>query len=169
MSGFPLLTILMVVPLVGAAVVALLPGASARLARPIALATSLVTLGLALLAWVPLLLAVGDVLVVHLLRHGQQACGGFRHGCGGGGACRGSGLDGCLLLGFLLLGKFRGLGLGFCLGAVFLLGLDGCRDLFHYRGRGGGARSFGPRWLPASGRVWYLAGVLVEGIRWTRR
>ncbi|MFW5468519.1 NADH-quinone oxidoreductase subunit M [Knoellia sp. CPCC 206435] len=51
MSGFPLLTILMVVPLVGAAVVALLPGGSARLARPIALATSLVTLGLALLAW----------------------------------------------------------------------------------------------------------------------
>ena len=37
MSGFPLLTIMMVVPLVGAAVVALLPGASARLAKPIAL------------------------------------------------------------------------------------------------------------------------------------
>ena len=51
MSGFPLLTVLMVVPLVGAAVVALLPGGSARLAKPIALATSLVTLGLALLAW----------------------------------------------------------------------------------------------------------------------
>ncbi|KGN42947.1 NADH-quinone oxidoreductase subunit M [Knoellia aerolata] len=51
MSGFPLLTVMMVVPLVGAAVVALLPGGSARLAKPIALATSLVTLALALLAW----------------------------------------------------------------------------------------------------------------------
>ncbi len=51
MSGFPLLTIMMLVPLVGAAVVALLPGGSARLAKPIALATSLVTLALALLAW----------------------------------------------------------------------------------------------------------------------
>ena len=51
MSGFPLLTVMMVVPLVGAAVVALLPGGSARLAKPVALATSLVTLALALLAW----------------------------------------------------------------------------------------------------------------------
>ena len=51
MSGFPLLTVMMVVPLIGAAVVALLPGGSARLAKPIALATSLLTLALALLAW----------------------------------------------------------------------------------------------------------------------
>ena len=49
--SFPLLTLMMVVPLVGAAVVWLLPSGSARLARPVALATSLVTLGLALLAW----------------------------------------------------------------------------------------------------------------------
>jgi len=49
--SFPLLTLMMVVPLVGAAVVWLLPSGSARLARPVALATSLVTLALALLAW----------------------------------------------------------------------------------------------------------------------
>lgn len=51
--SFPLLTVMMVVPLVGAAVVWLLPAGSSRLARPVALATSLVTLVLALLAWAP--------------------------------------------------------------------------------------------------------------------
>ncbi|PRY59382.1 NADH dehydrogenase subunit M [Knoellia remsis] len=51
MNDLPLLTIMMVVPLVGAAVIALLPAGSARLARPIALGTSLVTLALALVAW----------------------------------------------------------------------------------------------------------------------
>lgn len=49
--SFPLLTLMLVVPLVGAAVVWLLPSGSARLAKPVALATSLVTLALALLAW----------------------------------------------------------------------------------------------------------------------
>ncbi|MFC7489905.1 MULTISPECIES: NADH-quinone oxidoreductase subunit M [unclassified Knoellia] len=51
MSGLPLLTLMMVVPLVGAAVIWLLPSASSRLAKPIALGASLLTLALALLAW----------------------------------------------------------------------------------------------------------------------
>ena len=49
--SFPLLTLMMVVPLVGAAAIWLLPSGSSRMARPLALATSLVTLALALLAW----------------------------------------------------------------------------------------------------------------------
>ncbi len=49
--SFPVLTLMMVVPLVGAAVVWLLPSGSSRQARPVALATSLVTLVLALVAW----------------------------------------------------------------------------------------------------------------------
>ena len=52
MNSLPLLTLMMVVPLVGAVVVAALPSGSARLARPIALGASLVTLVLAVLAWV---------------------------------------------------------------------------------------------------------------------
>ena len=51
MNSLPLLTLMMVVPLVGAVVVAVLPSGSARLVKPIALGTSLVTLALALLAW----------------------------------------------------------------------------------------------------------------------
>lgn len=51
MSGLPLLTLMMVVPLVGAAVIWLLPSASSRLAKPIALGVSLLTLLLALVAW----------------------------------------------------------------------------------------------------------------------
>ena len=51
MSSLPLLTLMMVVPLVGAIIVATLPGDSAKLAKPIALGASLVTLVLALLAW----------------------------------------------------------------------------------------------------------------------
>ena len=51
MSSLPLLTMMMVVPLLGAIIVAALPGDSARLAKPIALGASLVTLVLALLAW----------------------------------------------------------------------------------------------------------------------
>ena len=51
MNSLPLLTLMMVVPVVGALVVAALPGESARNAKPVALAFSLVTLLLALLAW----------------------------------------------------------------------------------------------------------------------
>jgi NADH-quinone oxidoreductase subunit M len=51
MSGLPLLTLMMVVPLVGSAVIWLLPSASSRLAKPIALGVSLLTLALALVAW----------------------------------------------------------------------------------------------------------------------
>ena len=51
MSSLPLLTLMMVVPLVGAVIVAALPGDTAKLAKPIALGASLVTLVLALLAW----------------------------------------------------------------------------------------------------------------------
>lgn len=51
MSSLPLLTMMMVVPLLGAIIVAALPGDSARLAKPIALGASLVTLVLALMAW----------------------------------------------------------------------------------------------------------------------
>ncbi|MFQ6172335.1 NADH-quinone oxidoreductase subunit M [Oryzobacter sp. R7] len=51
MNSLPLLTLMLVVPLVGAVVVAALPGGSARNARPVALGFSLVTLGLALAAW----------------------------------------------------------------------------------------------------------------------
>ena len=51
MSSLPLLTMMMVVPLLGAIIVAALPGDSAKLAKPIALGASLVTLVLALLAW----------------------------------------------------------------------------------------------------------------------
>ena len=52
MNSLPLLTLMMVVPLVGAVVVAVLPGSSARHAKPVALGFSLVTLVLSLLAWV---------------------------------------------------------------------------------------------------------------------
>ncbi|MBM6404923.1 NADH-quinone oxidoreductase subunit M [Phycicoccus sp. CSK15P-2] len=52
MTSLPLLTLMMVVPLVGAVVVAALPAGTARLARPLALGASLVTLVLAVLAWV---------------------------------------------------------------------------------------------------------------------
>ena len=51
MSSLPLLTLMMVVPLVGAIIVAALPGDTAKLAKPIALGASLLTLVLALLAW----------------------------------------------------------------------------------------------------------------------
>ncbi len=51
MNSLPLLTLMMVVPLVGAVVVAALPGDTARLAKPIALGASVVTLLLALVAW----------------------------------------------------------------------------------------------------------------------
>jgi NADH-quinone oxidoreductase subunit M len=51
-NSLPLLTLMMVVPLLGAVVVAALPGGSARHAKPVALGFSLVTLVLAGLAWV---------------------------------------------------------------------------------------------------------------------
>ncbi|MGL5817335.1 MAG: NADH-quinone oxidoreductase subunit M [Phycicoccus sp.] len=51
MSSLPVLTLMIVVPVLGALVVALLPAGSARLAKPVALGASLVTLALALLAW----------------------------------------------------------------------------------------------------------------------
>jgi NADH-quinone oxidoreductase subunit M len=51
MTSLPLLTLMMVVPLVGALVIALLPSGSAALAKPIALGSSLVTLVLSLVAW----------------------------------------------------------------------------------------------------------------------
>ena len=51
MNSLPLLTLMMVVPLVGAVVVAVLPGSAARHAKPVALGFSLVTLVLAVLAW----------------------------------------------------------------------------------------------------------------------
>ncbi|MDF3046295.1 MAG: NADH-quinone oxidoreductase subunit, partial [Ornithinibacter sp.] len=50
MNSVPLLTLMVVVPLLGAIVVAVLPGNTARLAKPIALGASLVTLVLAVLA-----------------------------------------------------------------------------------------------------------------------
>ena len=52
MNSLPLLTLMMVVPLLGAVVVAVLPGAAARHAKPVALGFSLVTLLLSVLAWV---------------------------------------------------------------------------------------------------------------------
>ncbi len=52
MNSLPLLTAMMVVPLLGAVVVAALPGGAARHAKPVALGFSLVTLALAVLAWV---------------------------------------------------------------------------------------------------------------------
>ena len=52
MNSLPLLTLMMVVPLVGAVVVAVLPGSAARHAKPVALGFSLVALVLSLLAWV---------------------------------------------------------------------------------------------------------------------
>ncbi|MFL6177475.1 MAG: NADH-quinone oxidoreductase subunit M [Ornithinibacter sp.] len=52
MNSLPLLTLMMVVPLLGAVVVAALPGNAARQAKPVALGVSLVTLALAVLAWV---------------------------------------------------------------------------------------------------------------------
>ena len=52
MNSLPLLTLMMVVPLLGAVVVAALPGNAARQAKPVALGVSLVTLVLAVLAWV---------------------------------------------------------------------------------------------------------------------
>ncbi len=52
MNNLPLLTLMLVVPVLGALVVVLLPGPSARLARPVALGASLVTLVLAVMAWV---------------------------------------------------------------------------------------------------------------------
>ncbi len=51
MNSLPLLTLMMVVPLVGAVVVAVLPGSAARHAKPVALGFSLVTLVLSLMAW----------------------------------------------------------------------------------------------------------------------
>ena len=51
MNSLPLLTLMMVVPLLGAIVVAALPGGSARFAKPVALGFSLVTLVLSLAAW----------------------------------------------------------------------------------------------------------------------
>ena len=51
MNSLPLLTLMMVVPLLGAVVVAVLPGSSTRFAKPVALGFSLVTLVLAVLAW----------------------------------------------------------------------------------------------------------------------
>jgi len=51
-NSLPLLTLMMVVPLLGAVVVAVLPGSAARHAKPVALGFSLVTLVLAVLAWV---------------------------------------------------------------------------------------------------------------------
>ncbi|WP_370894493.1 NADH-quinone oxidoreductase subunit M [Janibacter sp. GXQ6167] len=50
MSTMPWLTLLMVVPLLGAAVVALVPGVSARLAKQLALGVSLLTLALGIAA-----------------------------------------------------------------------------------------------------------------------
>ncbi|WP_265445659.1 NADH-quinone oxidoreductase subunit M [Flexivirga meconopsidis] len=50
MSDFPFLTTLGVIPLVGAAVVSLLPKGSARLARPVALVFSLITLVVGIVA-----------------------------------------------------------------------------------------------------------------------
>ncbi|MGG5259111.1 NADH-quinone oxidoreductase subunit M [Phycicoccus avicenniae] len=52
MNSLPLLTLMMVVPVLGAVVVAALPAGSARLARPVALGASVVTLALAVAAWV---------------------------------------------------------------------------------------------------------------------
>ncbi|MGL5867030.1 MAG: NADH-quinone oxidoreductase subunit M [Dermatophilaceae bacterium] len=51
MSSVPVLTLMIVTPVLGALVVAMLPTGSARLARPVALGASLVTLALALFAW----------------------------------------------------------------------------------------------------------------------
>ena len=51
MSSLPLLTLMMVVPVVGALAIAVLPNASAAMAKPIALGASLVTLVLSLVAW----------------------------------------------------------------------------------------------------------------------
>ena len=50
MNDLPWLSLLMVVPLTGAAVVAVLPSSSAALARPIALGSALVTLVLGIIA-----------------------------------------------------------------------------------------------------------------------
>ena len=81
--------------------------------------------------------AGGDVLVVHLLGHGQQACRGLGRwleavGLRGPAAATGAGF------GFLLLGELRHLGLGFCLGAVAVLfGLDGA-GTFSTTGAGSG-------------------------------
>ena len=52
MNSLPLLTLMMVVPLVGALVVASLPGSAARHAKPVALGFSLLVLLLSVLAWV---------------------------------------------------------------------------------------------------------------------
>ncbi len=57
-------------------------------------------------------------------------------------AAAGAGAGAASLLGFLLLRSFGGsLGFGFRLGPLFLflVGLDGCRHLFHDGSRGGGA------------------------------
>lgn len=51
MSSLPLLTLMLVVPLVGSLVIVVLPRGSAALAKPVALGFSLVTLVLALVAW----------------------------------------------------------------------------------------------------------------------
>jgi len=51
-NSLPLLTLMMVVPVLGAIVVAALPRGSARLAKPIALGASLITLVLGIMAWV---------------------------------------------------------------------------------------------------------------------
>ncbi|MGL5867073.1 MAG: NADH-quinone oxidoreductase subunit M [Dermatophilaceae bacterium] len=51
MSSLPVLTLMIVLPVLGALVVAVLPTGSAWLARPVALGASLVTLLLAVIAW----------------------------------------------------------------------------------------------------------------------
>ncbi len=51
MSGLPLLTLMIVVPLIAALIIAVLPSGSAAMAKPIALGASLVTLVLSLVAW----------------------------------------------------------------------------------------------------------------------
>jgi NADH-quinone oxidoreductase subunit M len=51
-NSFPLLTAMMVVPALGALIVAALPRGSAHLARPVAFGASLATLVLAIIAWV---------------------------------------------------------------------------------------------------------------------
>jgi NADH-quinone oxidoreductase subunit M len=51
-NNLPLLTLMLVIPAVGALVVAVLPGTSARLARPVAFGASLLTLVVAVMAWV---------------------------------------------------------------------------------------------------------------------